>query len=248
MQARTRNILAVALAAAVFSPLALAQSVQGAINGAAHGQAQVPTAAPAMPEAPTLPTQASTRAETAVSAAMQHESPPPANVDAPPADVDGMQGDAMEDAQPPQTALDAQVKGATHAQAHSAVATRAVFGKLDADGDGKISATEAGTDTSLDFAAMDSDGDGFVTDAEYRTSAKGAMDTSQGAAHAAGHSEVVARDVFGTLDADGDGKISATEAGADAGFDFTATDSDGDGFVTDAEFRANAKADMPEQP
>ena len=247
MQARTRNILAVALAAAVFSPLALAQSVQGAINGAAHGQAQVPTAAPAMPEAPTLPTQASTRAETAVSAAMQHEIPPPANVDAPPADVDAMQGDAMQD-QPPQTALDAQVKGATHAQAHSAVATRAVFGKLDADGDGKISATEAGTDTSLDFAAMDSDGDGFVTDAEYRASAKGAMDTSQGAAHAAGHSEVVARDVFGTLDADGDGKISATEAGADAGFDFTATDSDGDGFVTDAEFRANAKADMPEQP
>ena len=247
MQARTRNILAVALAAAVFSPLALAQSVQGAINGAAHGQAQVPTAAPAMPEAPTLPTQASTRAETAVSAAMQHEIPPPANVDAPPADVDAMQGDAMQD-QPPQTALDAQVKGATHAQAHSAVATRAVFGKLDADGDGKISATEAGTDTSLDFAAMDSDSDGFVTDAEYRASAKGAMDTSQGAAHAAGHSEVVARDVFGTLDADGDGKISATEAGADAGFDFTATDSDGDGFVTDAEFRANAKADMPEQP
>jgi hypothetical protein len=97
---------------------------------------------------------------------------------------------------------------------------------------------------------MDSDGDGFVTDAEYRASAKGAMDTSQGAAHAAGHSAVVTRDVFGTLDADGDGKISATEAGADADFNggFSAMDGDGDGFVTDAYFRANAKAEVRKKP
>jgi Ca2+-binding EF-hand superfamily protein len=237
MQARTRNLLAVALATAVFSPLALAQSVQGAVNGAAHGQVQLPST-PAMPQAPTLPTQASTRADTAVSAAMQHAMPSPAD------------GEQMQTAQQPQTAVDAQVKGAAHAQAHSAVATRDVFGKLDADGDGKISATEAAADTGFGFATMDSDGDGFVTDAEYRASAKGAMDTSQGAAHAAGHSEAVARDVFGTLDTDGDGKISATEASADAGFNggFTAMDGDGDGFVSDAEFRAHAKADMPTQP
>jgi Ca2+-binding EF-hand superfamily protein len=237
MQARTSNLLAVALAAALFSPLALAQSVQGAVNGAAHGQAQLPTA-PAVPQAPTLPTQASTRADTAVSAAMQNSMPPPAD------------GTQMQSAQQPQTAVDAQVKGAEHAQAHSAVAARDVFGKLDADGDGKISAAEAGADAGFDFAAMDGDGDGFVTDAEYRATAKGAMDTSQGAAHAAGHSQVVTRDVFGKLDVDGDGKISATEASADADFNggFSAMDGDGDGFVTDAEFRAHAKADMPEQP
>src|SRR3546814_7626531 len=74
MQARTRNLLAVALAAAVFSPLALAQSVNahGAVNGAVRGQAQIPTT-PATPQAPTLPTGASTRADTAVSAAMQRD-------------------------------------------------------------------------------------------------------------------------------------------------------------------------------
>jgi Ca2+-binding EF-hand superfamily protein len=237
MQARTRNLLAVALAAALFSPLAMAQSAQGVANGAAHGQAQLP-ATPAVPPTPILPPQASARADTAVSAAMQQTAPSPAD------------SEEMLSEQQPQTAVDAQVKGAEHAQAHSAVVTRDVFGKLDADGDGKISATEAGVDADFGFAAMDSDGDGFVTDAEYRASAKGAMDASQGAAHAAGHSAVVTRDVFGTLDADGDGKISATEAGADADFNggFSAMDGDGDGFVTDAEFRAHAKADVPKQP
>src|SRR3546814_8710156 len=95
---------------------------------------------PATPQAATLPTEASTRADTAVSAAMQREAPPPAD------------GTEMQDAQQPQTAVDAQVKGATHAQAHSEVAAREVFGRLDTDVDGKISATEASADTSLDFA------------------------------------------------------------------------------------------------
>src|SRR3546814_11006392 len=118
MQARTRNLLAVALAAAWFSPLALAQSVNahGAVNGAVRGQAQIPTT-PATPQAPTLPTGASTRADTAVSAAMQREAPPPAD------------GTEMPDAQPPQTAVDAQVKGATHAPAPSGVAGRHVVGR-----------------------------------------------------------------------------------------------------------------------
>src|SRR3546814_20240139 len=124
MQARARDLLAVALAAAGFSPLALAQSVNahGAVNGAVRGQAQMPTT-PATPQAPTLPTEASTRADTAVSAARQREDPPPAD------------GPELPDAQQPQTAVDAQAKGATHAQAHSSVATRAVFGRLDTDVD-----------------------------------------------------------------------------------------------------------------
>src|SRR3546814_11886645 len=109
---------------------------------------------PATPQAPTLPTEASTRADTAVSAAMQREAPPPAD------------GTEMQDAQQPQTAVDAQVKCATHAQAHSEVAAREVFGRLDTDVDGKISATEASADTRLDFAAMASDGEGVGTDAQ----------------------------------------------------------------------------------
>ena len=55
---------------------------------------------------------------------------------------------------------------------------------------------------------------------------------------------MVTRETFLQLDADKDGRISSTEAGADAGFDgsFSAIDSNGDGFVTDTEFRAHAKA------
>lgn len=78
---------------------------------------------------------------------------------------------------------------------------------------------------------------------------------TQGTAHAATHSAVVTRDMFGTvdfgtLDADGDGRISSGEAAANAGFNtgFAARDGNGDGFITDAEFRAHAKAEMPQQP
>src|SRR3546814_14319586 len=91
---------------------------------------------------------------------MQREAPLPAD------------GTEMQDAQQPQTAVDAQVKGATHAQAHSEVATREVFGRLDTDVDGKISATKASAATSPDFAAMDREGDGLVNNAEYRAKAQ----------------------------------------------------------------------------
>jgi hypothetical protein len=72
-------------------------------------------------------------------------------------------------------------------------------------------------------------------------------DRAQGAVHAASHSEVVTRDVFSRLDTDGDGRISTAEAALDVDFNTTvpAMDADGDGFVTEAEYRAHAKADMP---
>lgn len=135
-------------------------------------------------------------------------------------------------------------QGAAHAAAHSSVVQRDLWARLDADGDGRISAGEADADTVFDgdFDAMDGDDDGFISDTEYRAFAK--LDASQGAAHAARHSAVVQRDTWTRLDADADGRISATEADADAGFDsgFAAMDANGDGFITDAEFRAHAKA------
>jgi Ca2+-binding EF-hand superfamily protein len=69
---------------------------------------------------------------------------------------------------------------------------------------------------------------------------------SQGAEHAAAHSSVVQRDVWTRLDTDGDGRISTTEGAIDTGFNagFAAMDADHDGFVTDAEYRAGAKAEM----
>jgi hypothetical protein len=61
---------------------------------------------------------------------------------------------------------------------------------------------------------------------------------------AAPQAAVVARETFGTLDKDKDGRVSSTEADADAGFSgsFAAMDTNGDGFVNDDEYRAHAKA------
>lgn len=60
---------------------------------------------------------------------------------------------------------------------------------------------------------------------------------------------VATGDQFARLDADQDGRISIDEANADESFsaDFSTRDADGDGFVTDVEFRAAAKPEMPEQ-
>ena len=65
-------------------------------------------------------------------------------------------------------------QGALHAQAHSAVVTRAVWAKLDTNKDGKLSSAEVSADTgiSASFSVMDSNGDGFVTQDEYRAYAK----------------------------------------------------------------------------
>ena len=145
---------------------------------------------------------------------------------------------------PPVTA-----QGAANAQAHSSVVQRDTWAKLDTDHDGRISAAEAAVDGGFDttFGDMDADDDGFISDSEYRAFAKAGMDTSQGAEHAAGHAAVATRDVFSRLDTDGDGRISTSEAALDTGFNgmLSTMDANSDGFVSQDEYRAHAKADMP---
>ena len=65
-------------------------------------------------------------------------------------------------------------QGEAHAAAHSAVVTRDVWTKLDANTDGKLSSTEVSSNTTISgaFSVMDSNGDGFVTQAEYTAYAK----------------------------------------------------------------------------
>ena len=65
-------------------------------------------------------------------------------------------------------------QGAENAAPHSAVVTRDVWVKLDADADSRISLAEAAANTGLSasFATMDSNSDGFVTQAEYQAYAK----------------------------------------------------------------------------
>jgi Ca2+-binding EF-hand superfamily protein len=60
-------------------------------------------------------------------------------------------------------------QGETHAAVQSAVVTKDLWSRLDADRNGTISAAEAATDVNFNtsFAAMDSNGDGIVSQAEY---------------------------------------------------------------------------------
>ena len=143
-----------------------------------------------------------------------------------------------------------ELRGEARAAAHSEVAVRDAWARLDVDADGRVSLEEADADDMfLDaFTRIDADGDGFVSDAEYRAHAHlqhVAEASATGAGHAAGHAAVVARATWADLDADGDGRISLAEATIDAGFEagFADMDADGDGFVTQAEFRAEARAD-----
>lgn len=228
MDLRTRTLLIAAIGATLLAPVAHAQSVH------ALGQAAARLQGP--PLSPALPTRASTAAQTAIKMQTPLRNGPLRN---------GNVSDAVDMPMTPPV----KAQGATHARAHSSVATRDTWIRLDADHDGRISVTEAGVDGAFDnhFADMDTNHDGYVSDTEYRVFAKANMNASRGATHAATHSAVVAREVFARLDADADGRISAAEAAADAGFRgmFSAMDGNGDGFVTHAEYRAHAKADMP---
>lgn len=238
MNGRTRTLLAMALSTALIAPVAFAQKVKTEIKTTGNPTSQSATQAPR----PTLPAQASPRAAAAVSDVTQPR-PAPKSADA--QDWKDAKSATAPEAMPPgNKAMPTTAQGAAHAAAHSAVVTRDLWTRLDADADGRISATEADLDTGFDadFASMDADADGFVSDAEYRAFAK--RDVAQGAVNAAAHASVVQRATWTRLDADADGRVSSTEADADAGFDasFAAMDANNDGFITDAEFRAHAKA------
>lgn len=229
-----RKLLATALGLVLAAP-AMAQVSVG-VAGQAAGRAQVPTpqlpAVPTTPPAPTLPAEAAGQAVQATAAAQQANA---ARTEA---------TTAQQAAQEARRQAGVAAQGAANASANAAVAQRDLWMRLDADHDGRISPTEADADSSfgLKFDDLDMDDDGFVSQAEYDASAKAGV--SQGAEHAAAHSAVVTRETFMRLDTDRDGRVSSTEADADAGFDgsFGAMDGNSDGFVTEAEFRAHAKA------
>jgi Ca2+-binding EF-hand superfamily protein len=113
----------------------------------------------------------------------------------------------------------------------------------DTNGDGKISTEEATANAGLSsrFGIVDTNKDGFVTMDEYR--AFYTRTASQGEQHAADNSAVVTRDVWGRLDLNGDGRLSAGELAADAKFNgsFSLMDTNNDGFVSQDEYRAYAK-------
>ncbi|HSM11354.1 MAG TPA: hypothetical protein VK827_07275 [Lysobacter sp.] len=225
---RTRNMLAAALATALLSPLAWAQSDNAAGNAAAQAQ-QVPRPASPPPVAPRLPVDAADQVTTA---------------------TDQQRLEEPMTSHPPQ-----QSQASERAAEQSAVAQRDVWSELDVDSDGRISATEAGADAEFNahFSMMDSNGDGFLSADEYRAQKRMVQGDdmppappaqSQGAQNAAAHSSVVQREAWSRLDTDGDGRISSVEASMDPEFSthLSTMDADDDGFVTDAEYRAFAQA------
>lgn len=223
---RPRAVLATALATVLLSPLASAQS-DNAANAAAQAQQ--------IPRAPSPP---------AVSPRLPVNVDDPATVGSDPQQLE----EPMASGRPPQSQAGAK------AADPSAVAHADKWAQLDADGDGRISATEASaqSDVGSRFAMIDRDGDGFLSADEYRahTTAMQRDDVpppppahSQGATHAAAHSSVAQRDAWSRLDTDGDGRISSVEASLDQDFSahLVAMDGDRDGFVTDAEYREFAR-------
>jgi hypothetical protein len=52
------------------------------------------------------------------------------------------------------------------------------FSTLDTDRDGRISRTEASSDTTIDFATADANGDGYLSNAEFKKAAKASHDSS----------------------------------------------------------------------
>lgn len=103
--------------------------------------------------------------------------------------------------------------------------------KMDADGDGMVTAAESGTAARDMFSRADGDGDGRVTAAEMQ------------AAHAdkAGDSGKTAQDFnekIRKMDGNNDGGVSADEFAATAREKHDKADADGDGNVSRAEFDA----------
>lgn len=231
MNARNRTLLSLALGAVLASPAAFAQLVNGNAGAriGAGATAAIPDPVPAVRSATERVKQ--TTRETARQA------------DRTASDTTARaKGEARTEARIPPL----QAQGAANAAAHASVVQRDLWGRLDTNRDGRISAVEADADAGFDarFDAMDGNDDGFIAAAEYTAYAKANLSTS--AEHAARHAMPVVNQLWGRLDVNADGRISASEADVDAGFDgmFGAMDTNGDGFVTEAEYRAHAKAGM----
>lgn len=218
---RTRNMLAAALASALLSPVAWAQSDNAAGNAAAQAQ-QVPRTASPPAVTPRLPVDATDQVTTATDQQRLEE--------------------PMTSNPPPHS------QAGKRAANPSAVAQGDVWTHLDVDSDGRISATEFNTHFSM--MDRNRDGFLSVDEYRaQRPLVQG--DTmpppppaqSQGAANAAANSSVVQREAWSRLDTDGDGRISSVEASMDSTFSthLSAMDADGDGFVTDIEYRAFAQ-------
>jgi hypothetical protein len=244
MQARNRTLIALALTAALASPIAFAQKGKGTVNANATVGAGQATAGSVTtgerPASPTLPTQSNTKATDAITERTTRQ-------DAKDEAVDATATTSTS------TSTSTTAAGATGMDASTKASAKSTnpgkgnwWADADADGDGKLSTTEAAANAGLNsrFGTIDGDKDGFVTQDEYRSFFT--ANASQGAGNAAPHAAVVSRDLWTKLDADTDSKLSLAEVAANAELttSFASIDANADGFVTQDEYTAYAKANM----
>jgi hypothetical protein len=232
MQASNRNLIAFALVAALASPAVLAQAKGGpkAATTSTTSTTAGSVTSGARPASPTLPTQADPKASDAITDRTTRQESRGTTATATTATTGTATTTTMG-------------SGATGSRATSNAGSGNWWAAADADGDGRLSATEAAANAGVNtrFAIIDSDKDGFVTQDEYRNFFT--QNASQGAANAAAHSMVVTRDTWLKLDGDADSRISLAEAASNVELSaaFTAMDANKDGFVTQDEYRAYAK-------
>ena len=114
---------------------------------------------------------------------------------------------------------------------------------MDTNKDGVISATEHAAGAKAKFGKLDADGDGRVTAAEMDTAHSGAG-AGESAAPAMSSAEKIK-----TIDTDGDGAITAAEHENGSRSMFTKMDANGDGNLSAEEMQAgHHQKPMTEQP
>jgi hypothetical protein len=253
MHACKRNLLALAVGAILLPAVALADKPTGVGQGNATSQA-----AQSSPR-PSMPTPAVDHASDALTRNPKYDpavtrevgkNTPPASERPAASDDDDDDNVADNDGDGDGDGNDVNA-GGTGSSRSTASAAQTNPGKgnwwddADSDDDGRISRAEATANAGLDsrYASVDTNGDGFVTRDEYLAYYK--ANASQGAEHAADHSQVVTTDLWRRFDANGDGRLSAMEIDLDARLkaDFGSIDADDDGFVSDAEYRAYYRTD-----
>jgi Ca2+-binding EF-hand superfamily protein len=124
---------------------------------------------------------------------------------------------------------------AAPAHAHGGVDEE--FKKMDANGDGKISADEHAAGAKMMFEKMDADHDGKVTVAEM-DAAHARGDASHEKAEARGPERLSSAEKIKMMDTNGDGVLSADEHALGAKSMFDKMDTDHDGFLTKVELKA----------
>ena len=117
------------------------------------------------------------------------------------------------------------------------VTAKSRWTKVEANGDGKISADEHAAGAKKMFEGMDADKDGKVTPAEM-DAAHERMGKMMGKAHKPGHAEMSAADKMKVVDSNHDGVLTADEHVAGAKMMFDKMDTDKDGYLSKSEMEA----------